>query len=115
MDAITRPNGKVYRPRKPPVAQTLWYEDEGIHAVLVFGTHDPVVARPLAEAAVQAAVDEFYSGIAVSFTDIEAPRLVWYGTQIAGTNDDGSLRVTYGPDAERGRPAVLWDVHEEDA
>lgn len=44
-----RPNGALYRPRKPLRAEACMWNDDGT-AVLVYGTHDDALARPLAEA-----------------------------------------------------------------
>lgn len=44
----TRPNGSIYRPRKPlRVQSVMWNED--YYVVLVYGTHDPDVAREIAQ------------------------------------------------------------------
>lgn len=42
-----RPNGALYRPRKPIRAEACMWNDDGT-AVLVYGTHDPALARDLA-------------------------------------------------------------------
>ncbi|WP_372733581.1 hypothetical protein [Nocardioides sp.] len=43
-----RPNGLLYRPRKPIRAEACSWNEDGT-AVLVYGTHDDALARPLAE------------------------------------------------------------------
>lgn len=52
METLTRPNGKPYRPRKPPRAE-VFYDWDGYSGVVVIGTHDPEkaadMARPLWE------------------------------------------------------------------
>lgn len=45
---VTRPNGKVYRPRKPPRAVPVEDDRDG-STVYVLGTHDVERARALAQ------------------------------------------------------------------
>lgn len=42
-----RPNGKLYRRRKPLTADTVAWNDDG-YVVIVYGTHDADLARELA-------------------------------------------------------------------
>lgn len=44
-----RPNGKLYRPRRPIRSEACMWNEDGL-AVLVYGTHDPEIARDLAAA-----------------------------------------------------------------
>lgn len=44
-----RPNGALYRPRKPIRVESCMWNDDST-AVLVYGTHDTALAQPLAEA-----------------------------------------------------------------
>lgn len=46
---LVRPNGKVYRPRKPPRAVLVDQEESGRWYVYVFGTDDEARARELAQ------------------------------------------------------------------
>jgi hypothetical protein len=43
-----RPNGSVYRPRKPLRGHAVGWNDDGT-VVLVYGTHDAVTARDFAQ------------------------------------------------------------------
>ena len=47
-EAITRPNGKTYRPRKL-TANAVTDDDDLLSGVLVLGTHEPGRAQPLAD------------------------------------------------------------------
>ena len=61
-EAITRPNGKPYRPRKV-TGHAVADEDDMVVAVVVLGTHDVERARPLAEDCVRAWVDGSYTAV----------------------------------------------------
>ena len=98
---ITRPNGKLYRPRK--ITTEPWenpYDDSEIGA-LVFGTHDIEAARPLATQVIQWAYDPtFVAGRA---------RLRWLSDKIR--NGD----PVWVDDAEHGRACVCFDADEPEA
>ena len=61
-EAITRPNGKPYRPRKV-TGHAVADEDDMVVAVVVLGTHDVERAGPLAEDCVRAWVDSGYTAV----------------------------------------------------
>lgn len=46
---VTRPNGQIYRPRKPIAVVMIENEHRGETEIIVLRTHDVDVARPIAE------------------------------------------------------------------
>lgn len=108
-ESITRPNGKTYRPRKAPeIGYFASNEDEPVSDVVIWGTHDLAVARPLAEEALAALnVDEFDAELRWG----GEPKLDWYATIPLGTDEDGSsMLVGYRRDPEKGRACIVFPL-----
>jgi hypothetical protein len=102
---ITRPNGKVYRPRKPPVADLYVNEESWYAGVIVVRTFDVDVARELArplwgEVEVEESIDEIIA-------DLDWRRSVPFSTQ-------GNLDREWMLDEICGVPCVhfrsKWDA-----
>ena len=68
LKSIMRPNGRPYRPRKLTAHPVTGYDEED--RVVVFGTHDPAVAQPLADRCVARFIDSGYRAA--------DPVLVWW-------------------------------------
>jgi len=96
---VTRPNGKVYRPRKAPRAQLVDNTDdrEPYAWVFVLGTHDVESALPLAE---RVAASEGMQ------PDRDSAEKTWM--RLAMRNGD---RV-YDIDSVRGAATVTFEVIE---
>jgi hypothetical protein len=97
---ITRPNGKLYRPRM--IKAAAWDDTSGdLGGVFVLGTHDIERARPLAVRAIQAWHDSSMTAV--------RPELRWVRSGIANGEP------TWLDDPVRGRAAVEWtaDYPEE--
>jgi len=94
---VTRPNGKVYRPRKAPVAVGAEDVDDGRTEIYVLRTHDIDTALPLAQAEARR--------LDVGSVDPDSAERWW----LRGTIRNGER--CYDPDAERGCPAVFFEVH----
>lgn len=95
LPAITRPNGKIYRPRK--LAVQIWdndeaYGDHGSYGVFVIGTHDVSVAEPLASDRIRR---EWYPELTAT-----RPRLRW--VRLGYLNGEQA----WVDDEVRGRAAV---------
>jgi hypothetical protein len=60
LPAIARPDGRIYQPRKV-VAHAVIDGDELLEGVVVFGTHDPDRALPLASEYVAWQIDSGYA------------------------------------------------------
>jgi hypothetical protein len=60
-DTIMRPNGKPYRPRK--LAAHAVVDDDELVGVIVFGTHDPGEAQPLADQYVPYWLESGYTAV----------------------------------------------------
>lgn len=103
---IVRPNGKLYRPRKIQTITT-GNEDE-VTGIVVFGTHDVRFAEN--EAHHHAA--DYASDWGVKLV-IDGPGFKdWYGTQIAGTTDEGRPLVVFITDEVKGRACVRFSAEE---
>lgn len=94
---ITRPDGRVYRPRKLSVS-SVCNSDEEVEAVVVFGTHDHQAVQALAEREARSLVD---SGTTAVFDQI-----VWWRDGFSGG------RRAYVTDEVRGRAGCLFDIVE---
>jgi hypothetical protein len=88
---FTRPNGKTYRPRKPPVASQFADPDGDFGGVVVQRTHDIDTARRLA----QNVLDEYEM-------DPDAFERVWWRL---GISDNGLMWLD---DPTRGVPCIVW-------
>jgi hypothetical protein len=98
---IVRPNGKVYRRRKPGLWAHAWQNETGHDAargVIVFGTHDPDRARAFAEAA---------SGHWHESFAVVRPRPGWFRDAY-----DAYGRA-WVDDPDRGAPGVMFWTDEE--
>lgn len=97
MDTLIRPNGKTYRPRREPEAQTFWTYDV-MTAVVVVGTHDlekaAELARPLWE------YDE----------DLPEGRRHWW--RLVPWDTSGLFDRSWVDDETRGRPVVVFSLQE---
>jgi len=96
---ITRPNGKVYRPRK--LTAGAWENDDyrdDWAGCFVFGTHDIDLARPLAEEECR---------FAFGVQHVIKPELVW----IRDGFESGERRWVY--DEVRGRAAVRFVASDD--
>jgi hypothetical protein len=96
---VRRDNGRWYRPRTISCA-AVHDEDANLTAVIVFGTHDAVAVRPLAQESIG-----YWLG-----PDYEAC------VPIAGWWRDTILRGdrTWAPDPIRGRAGIWFDVAERE-
>ncbi|MEP6477834.1 MAG: hypothetical protein ABJB03_00455 [Rhodoglobus sp.] len=117
LPAITRPNGKLYRPRKVDATVT-WMDDEP-HSVMVFGTHSAEVARPLAEEILrignEAIANDFGPDLGYTYEFEDRAELRWMAT-VPGRDQDGDRLVRYYRDnSEHGRACVLWLLRQVDA
>jgi hypothetical protein len=94
---VRRPHGGFYRPRKLVAEQVI--HDGEFAEVLVFGTHNPDLARPLADQLVEREYGSTYRAV--------APLPGWWR--------DGIVRGerTWLTDEEHGRAAVLFRRIEE--
>jgi hypothetical protein len=93
-DAIIRPNGKPYRPRKPP--RVVEFEDyQGSAGVAVLGTHDVDVAR----AAAAVALNQY--DLDPAQTSLSWWRLVPWGDW---------FDRTWIEDAKRGAACVVFEA-----
>ncbi|HEV2779093.1 MAG TPA: hypothetical protein VGX25_06780 [Actinophytocola sp.] len=100
LEPITRPNGKVYRPRKVdvyPVDGDGWSEWDQ-PGVVVLGTHDIERARPLALRAV-----DFFHGVQYAVK----PRTGWWRLGYQA----GELRWIH--DDVHGRAGVMFDGSDD--
>lgn len=105
---ISRPNGKLYRPRKL-TAQMLGDGDEDT-GVVVFGTHDIAEARRAAGVEVARFNADTYApeqGVAVHI--ITEGERVWWAQKLAHF-DEGSPWYTFSTDEEHGRAGVEFDI-----
>lgn len=111
MEAIKRPDGRLYRARKAPEALLLGDEDE-ITMVIVFGTHDVATAYPLAVARIDALnQDSFIKYDATErYRLVGEPELEWYRGSPVGTGESGEMRVWYEADDIKGRACVTWAI-----
>lgn len=98
MDAITRPNGKPYRPRKIVVEPWEDHWDDRSGAV-VFGTHDVEAARVIA-------AEEITSRWGMPYA-VDA-RVGWWRSGYEGSQ--GELSWVY--DEVRGRAGVFFTASE---
>ena len=108
LPALTRPNGKVYRPRKVTI-ETLGIEDELTH-VLVFGTHDVRFARMHAVEAAKDIADEFY-GRDFRLEVDGAGEVGWFKKTLCGFDDDAPIYY-FLPNEEKGRAGVRFAIEE---
>lgn len=92
LPAITRPDGRLYRPRKLVACQV--DEDGDFAAVLVLGTHDTALAWPLA--------DQFAAREAGSGYRAYDPMPGWWREALRGGER------CWVDDEKRGRAGVLF-------
>lgn len=59
---IIRPNGKPYRPRRLSAHAVVANEDE-LTGIIIFGTHDPGAAQPLADRYVTRWLEDDYCAV----------------------------------------------------
>lgn len=94
LDPVTRPNGKVYRPRL--IRGEVLYDDDTIESqVLVLGTHDIYRAEAFAFRVVQS-VDKNYT--------VHSPRLGWWRHTVR------DYEPYFEPDEVRGAAGVMFDI-----
>lgn len=108
LSAITRPNGKIYRPRKIQTI-TSGNEDE-VTEIIVFGTHDVQFATNEAHHHAADHLAKYRTKLAIT----SGGRKYWYGTEIGGSNEDGKMLVFFTKNEEKGRACVKFDVEEID-
>jgi len=108
LPAITRPNGKVYQPRKIAI-ETLGNEDELTH-LIIFGTHDVRFAHLRAAEAAEEIADEFYGGRYQLDVD-DAGQKGWYKKTLCGFDDDTPIYY-FLHNEEKGRAGVRFSVEE---
>ncbi|MFJ1539196.1 hypothetical protein ACIODS_11705 [Micromonospora chalcea] len=95
--ALTRPNGKTYRPRKPGLRAHSWRNDDDTCGVIVFGTLDPERAHAFA-----VEMCRYWHGL----PEAVDPKPWWYRqTFISG-------ELTWTEDAERGAPGVMFTAED---
>lgn len=93
IEAIVRPNGKLYRPRS--IRYQPWDNDnhyDGLCGVIVLGTHDVDRAKALAEEGCQ-----HWYGLHADRPDIDWFRLTYVGGELVWTRD-----------AERGAAGIKF-------
>jgi len=93
---VERPNGRLYRPRKPPATRLVPDIDSLFAYIYVLRTHDVDIALELAK------VLAVWEG--VEFREDRPPRLIW--TRIAMRD----YEQQYVDDPVRGVPAVCFEV-----
>jgi hypothetical protein len=97
METLTRPNGKTYRARTAPRAETFYTWDE-CSAVVVIGTHDLEVA----------------AGLAQRLWDYDEPlpegRTHWW--RLVPWDASGIFDRSWVDAPERGRPVVVFTPTE---
>lgn len=99
LEPVTRPNGKVYTPRKAPVAQRLDWDDhsEVGPAVLVLRTHDVTRAHALA--------------MKVEKVEPVPSTVSWFRLMMRNGEQEWLADSNPGSwPADRGVPGVLFDV-----
>ena len=104
---ITRPDGRTYRPRKV-IACAIIDEDEILSGVIVFGTHDPERAAPLAQDFVTwqlgAGYAPLYSGGGWWRDGFEGGRRVWLSDDERGRAGVMFARIVEAPQLEGATP-----------
>ena len=107
--AITRPNGKSYRPRK--LRTVILGDEDSLYNVIVFGTHDVGQARAFASVEVPATLRSWaesgYGDMRVQM-DPTGHR-GWWRREFAGFHEDVE-RYTYPVDDERGAAGVSFEL-----
>lgn len=104
--AIERPNGRLYRPRKIQTITT-GNEDE-VTGIVVFGTHDVRFAENEAHHHAADYAEEYGVKLVIDGPGFKD----WYGTKIAGANEDGRLLTIFVTDEIRGRACVRFSAEE---
>jgi hypothetical protein len=99
LPSVMRPDGRLYRPRKL-TAEGVDTDDGNLSGVLVFGTHDPETARPLA--------DEFAVQQAGQSYRALDPVPGWWRSGFAGGEQ------CWIGDEKSGRAAVLFQRIDEE-
>jgi hypothetical protein len=93
---VTRPNGRIYRPRKPPRGLPVVNYRDDVEWIYIIGTHDVERARSLAE---QIATRDGYE-----LDSTRAPERSWQ--RLAMRNGD----QMYVPDEVHGAPTIIFKV-----
>lgn len=108
---ITRPNGKLYRPRHLR-SQLLGDEDE-VNEIVVFGTLLVAEARGIAELDARALSRQWYPDGDTEFVLVGDPKPVWYRREFRGIHEDSPV---YGfvVDEEKGAFGYLWRIEDRD-
>lgn len=100
LEAIERPNGTVYRPRKLVAYPVTEPDDDSLTgSAVVFGTHDPERARDLAQRIVDRDLGAGYV--------VTSPGRVWWRDGFEGG------RRGWVTDEVRGRAGVYFSEIEE--
>lgn len=110
MKPITRPNGSVYRPRK---MRTTFFgdDDEGVTAVVVWGTEDRAQALSQALLDARAYEREYLDESDLVVDEAAEPEARWYPRSLSGF-EDGAPRYHYRNDPERGAFALVYRASE---
>jgi hypothetical protein len=98
LPSFTRPNGKVYRPRKPPIAECT-HDDDG-EGILVVRTLDIDVAREVARRA--------WGRIETDFTVDEVKVATGWFRLVPWSDNWGDDSSTWIEDKAHGSPCVLF-------
>jgi hypothetical protein len=111
LEAIERPNGKMYRPRAIRV-QVMGAEDEAPDAIAVLGTRDSSLAIEAARVEVSEYMRLWYDGdYALNITD-DAPIPVWYTRGLTSWNSIDGPRFHFTNDPVKGAAGLLFRLEE---
>lgn len=97
LESTTRPNGKVYRPRRPPRVEE-YGDGDGSTGVMVLGTHNAFHAGLLAAGSINA-----YDLDPTNLTVCWLKLVPWDAT-------GGGYDRTWIDDPVTGTPAVMWNI-----
>lgn len=106
LPAITRPDGKVYQPRK--IVTVPMGDGDELTGIVVFGTHDIRFARLHAIEAAKDVSSEFYGGserLRVGDDGVQ----VWFKKTLGGF-EDGQPNYWFLPNVDKGRAGVRFSL-----
>lgn len=110
MEAITRPNGTIYRPRHLRT-QMLGNEDDGPTSIVVFGTTDVAEAHNLAVLDVAAYNADWGDENGIWLVLDESPVGKWYARRLSHFDEDAPY-YRYELDPEKGAFGLEFDLTE---
>lgn len=113
LEAIERPNGKMYRPRTIR-AQVMGSEDEAPDAIAVLGTRNIAVALEAARVEIAEYMRLWYDGdYSLLITDDE-PIPVWYVRGLSSWDPIDGPRFHFTNDPAKGAGGLLFRLEEVD-